>query len=346
MHTTVRSGSRRWRISSDVTSERFHGSSSVRSITSTIGQPARSRSMRRPRQRAPLERRQRRAGETSNTGAPARRAPLDRPRRGRARSAIPPPAAPRRARRDHDRRSEVRARRPRRRPRRRSRRRHRRPPPAHSFGHHARRSGRCVAAGPPSSIARSTDGTTTTSVGPIADRARAPPASGRSPAAAGAHRHRPRGSPSTRAIAARRPTPVRRLAGRPTTAARRRRRDQEVSPPGGPPDRRPVGEFDQIGGRPVPGDLGDRLEHGRVDAHPRDRSRRPTRRPVDRAGRRARSSRSRRRRRDRRERGSRTCLSRPGDVRQHPGDGHRPPTLGNRTGVDAHRAPIRRRAPT
>ncbi len=73
MHTTIRAGSRRCRISSDVTSDRFQGSSSDRSITSTIGQPARSRA-RGGRVSGPHSRAVRvGAGEISNSAAPERR---------------------------------------------------------------------------------------------------------------------------------------------------------------------------------------------------------------------------------------------------------------------------------
>ena len=94
-------GSRRCTISCDVSSDRFHGSSSDRSTRSTIGHPARSASAvgrihRRPDQCSADDGRARRHEQARHVqrGAHARRA-----RRVRATSATAPPAAPRRARR-------------------------------------------------------------------------------------------------------------------------------------------------------------------------------------------------------------------------------------------------------
>ncbi len=74
--TTVRSGSRRWRISAEVTSDVFQGSSRVRSTTSTIGQAARSstvgtRTRFRPTAASPTTVGH---GDVSRTGTPDRRA--------------------------------------------------------------------------------------------------------------------------------------------------------------------------------------------------------------------------------------------------------------------------------
>ncbi len=75
-HTTVRSGWRRWAINGDVTSEVRHGSSRLRSTTSTIGHPARSASIDGfvSRPRAAESPATVGHGDTSTTGAPARRA--------------------------------------------------------------------------------------------------------------------------------------------------------------------------------------------------------------------------------------------------------------------------------
>ena len=75
--TTVRSGSRRRSISGDVTSDRFHGSSSVRSTTTIRGHPARSRvagGCTTPRSPAySTTAVSVGAGDTSTYGTPARR---------------------------------------------------------------------------------------------------------------------------------------------------------------------------------------------------------------------------------------------------------------------------------
>ena len=99
--TTRAAGRRRCWISGDVTSERFHGSSSVRSTSSRIGQPSRSSPTDGPAQRVagPVQRRQPTGTATPARTEPRRAAPARWRRRGRARSASAPPAAPRRARR-------------------------------------------------------------------------------------------------------------------------------------------------------------------------------------------------------------------------------------------------------
>ena len=100
-HTTVRSAARRWAISGDVTSDVFHGSSRLRSTTSTSGQLGPLVVDRRPRQpladrRQPDHGRARRHQQHRRAGP---RGPARRRRRGRATSGCAPPAAPRRARR-------------------------------------------------------------------------------------------------------------------------------------------------------------------------------------------------------------------------------------------------------
>ena len=66
-------------MSGDVTSDVFHGSSRLRSTTSTSGQPARSSSIAGAPTRSPTAARPATVGhgDTSSTGAPARACPLD-----------------------------------------------------------------------------------------------------------------------------------------------------------------------------------------------------------------------------------------------------------------------------
>ena len=96
-------GSRSRSISGDVTSERFHGSSSDRSTTSTIGQPARSRDRggcTDADRAGAVDHGGRASGMVTPARAARRRAgTVRRARRGRATSVSVPPAAPRRARR-------------------------------------------------------------------------------------------------------------------------------------------------------------------------------------------------------------------------------------------------------
>ena len=69
--TTRHSGRRSWRINADDSSEVRHGSSSLRSTMSTIGQPARSSSTAQADERAARRRRRRRPSGTVSSAAPA-----------------------------------------------------------------------------------------------------------------------------------------------------------------------------------------------------------------------------------------------------------------------------------
>ena len=306
MHTTVRAGSRRCAMSSAVTSDRFHGSTSLRSMTSTIGQPARSRSrggrVNGPHSSAVSVGH----GDTSNNRAPARRhrststsraCQVGEPSSWSASSCSSRTTAA--AMPGHGAHAAV------------------RPPittstpaaaAAQSSGISAtdRPERRNRAA---SSIARSTDGTTT-SDGPMAA---ALSTAGRGSLAGGSRSTPPpcsriaveageRGSTTGR---------VRRGAGVPVTARcgdaalrkwRRRAR---------PPHRGPRRQFDQIAVGSMSGHLRHRLQPVRVERVGRVELRRPNPRLVGRAVRRGRSTLRSRSRRARRERDSRTACRVP-----------------------------------
>ena len=259
-------------MSGDVTSDVFHGSSRLRSTTSTSGQPARSSSIAGRASRSPTAARPLTVGhgDTSSTGAPARRRPLDDHVAG----------VPRRAALllqrlvvlvDDDGGGEVRARRPRRDAR-----------PDHHVDAGRRSRPLLRAHGDAEPGAPQAGGVEPGAVGRRHDDQHRPATGGgqqrRQHVVGRRHPHRAatrrqqarRGSagrlrPRTRAAARRQPGHVRRRAGG---------HEERPQPPGGPTDRRPAGELDQPAVRTPRADLGDRPQAldverpvGRIEGH-------------------------------------------------------------------------------